>query len=153
MRAAVLLGLPLALACGDTVADLVVSGAGGQPSVCEEGACPPAAPFCDTASSACVGCRSSVDCTQEEALVCHPTRRECVECLDDTYCREPGESCNLALGRCALPCTEQADCARDRDTTCSAALRICVECSNDADCLDPGEPRCVRAECAGDDDS
>jgi hypothetical protein len=152
VRALVLLALPLALACGDTVADLVVSGAGGQPGVCEEAACPPATPFCDAASGACVGCRSSVDCTQDEALVCHPTRRECVQCLDDLYCGEPGETCNVALGRCALPCTEQADCALDPETACSTTLGICVECSTDADCPDPGE-RCVRAECTGGDES
>lgn len=147
MRAWLLSLALLGPACGDTVADVVVSPGTPAGAPCSEETCSTERPHCDSSPQRCVECRTSVDCTRDEALVCDPVRKECVECLDDSYCRDPGERCAPGLGRCAVPCQAEADCAIDEETTCSPGLGICVECSTDTDCRDPGEPVCRRAEC------
>lgn len=102
---------------------------------CTDGACVPAAGFCDPCGGGCVG----------ERPVCDFVTRECVQCAQGTPCPE-GTICDE--GTCVEPppgveCNSGLDCREEAEPYCIEQL--CFACRNDADC-DVGAA-CVDGAC------
>ncbi len=102
---------------------------------CADGACVPAAGFCDPCGGGCVG----------ERPVCDFFTAECVQCAAGTPCEE-GTICDE--GTCVEPppgveCNSGLDCRDEARPYC--AEQQCVICRNDADC-DVGAA-CVDGAC------
>lgn len=105
---------------------------------CTDGACVPAAGFCDPCGGGCVG----------ERPVCDFFTAECVQCAAGTPCAE-GTVCDE--GTCVEPapgveCLSGLDCRDEARPYCAEEEQLCVACRNDADC-DVGAA-CVDGACA-----
>jgi hypothetical protein len=101
------------------------------------------------------GCSHDDDC-QLASLHCDPTSGECVACVDDSQCTQPGltrcdsalhtcvqcgvdgdctpDVCESVTHQCVAPCLDGGGCPASAPT-CSMPRALCVRCSGDADCV------------------
>jgi len=101
---------------------------------CADDVCPPysTSPFCN-------GCVYDGDCaSNEEAKVCNPDTKRCVECRRTPDCRN-NKVCNMATQRCATSCDRNDDCNGDsKQSFCNLEHHVCVACNWEGDCLSYG---------------
>ncbi len=117
----------------------------------------PAAPNCDTATGACVGCLSNTNCTgatpicdatAQTCRACQPadctgakpvcetsgtSAGQCVQCDTDANCSGSTPICDATSHSCR-GCTANADCASGTNKACDAATGLCVACMTNTDC-------------------
>lgn len=121
------------------------------------------APFCDTKIGACVGCRTTADCSAPRP-VCEPTRQQCSECQSRADCAKAAPACNLQNGNCE-ECLVDADCGNGRacgpdhqcrelctsndfcvnspaGPICNLSTGVCGQCASAKDCTNPATPVC-----------
>ncbi len=91
--------------------------------------------------------------------MCNSVTGYCVDCLNDSHCYDPGESCQ-ADGTCGTNsgCSSNFDCS---GLVCDSSSRQCVQCLSSADCpvgqtcrdsqcftTDGGDPQCsMQSDC------
>jgi hypothetical protein len=91
---------------------------------------------CDTATSKCVGCKATADCSTEKfSKLCDTTATSCVECLATSDCTTGslGNTCNTTKHWCT--CAADADCATNPNgKVCDTGYTDQCVCSADTDC-------------------
>jgi hypothetical protein len=106
---------------------------------------------CDPGSGECVACVDDSQCVEPGSKRCDPTLNRCVPCELDSDCY-PGEVCEGFTHRCVTPCTVAGDCP-SRAPICSQGL--CASCTSSADCNSVNSPVCDQrigrcVECVSD---
>ncbi len=138
--------------------------------------CAPEAPFCNTATGACVVCRHAGHCSTKDArcvggkcaapipcksdkdcgavvAVCDAKAGVCVDCLSDADC-DAGTTCKANNCMPKPPgCSSSKDC-KAFGQVCDKAAGVCAECIGIEDCEDKQHCKdglCLPAACAKDE--
>ena len=66
--------------------------------------------MCDLLGGSCIECTNDTECREPKRPACG-AERECVECTSDAHCTEPGKrACLASTQRCA-ECTNDSHCS------------------------------------------
>jgi hypothetical protein len=97
-------------------------------------------PTDDSGSVPVTACSSDKMCAAA-GMLCDPNRHLCVECIDDTSCKNG----TCTQGHCVTvqTCTNSLDCAMGH--VCDKTQNRCVECVMDSDC--PAMHTCAANSC------
>ena len=96
---------------------------------------------CDEVSGICVDCNKDADCqvgdpTRENGS-CNPRTFRCVDCVDNSGCRDLERStCDKDAFRC-VDCLNELDCDDETKPACYMPMRVCVPCLENRHCHDP----------------
>jgi Cys-rich repeat protein len=119
----------------DAAPDAAPSSAGCS----SDGDCRLAGLHCDPLSRQCVACVSNDQCTQPGHRVCDSALHLCVECGVNGDC--PGGVCEPTRNRCVPSCVDGGLCPYN--FLCNQRTGMCVGCTNDADCATARSPGLV----------
>jgi hypothetical protein len=86
---------------------------------------------CDPASGQCVACVEDSQCTQPGLPRCDSTLQQCVQCGLPDDCAS-GQICEPTSHTCLTSCADGGACPGG--TVCSQPRGVCVGCSGDPDC-------------------
>jgi hypothetical protein len=110
--------------------------------------CPEATLHCDTGSGQCVPCVVDTQCTQPGLGRCDAALHECVACGVAGDC-SGGQVCEPTSHTCLTSCADGGACPAG--ASCDTARGVCIGCTSDADCAsaaaghvcDTGSGQCV----------
>ena len=148
------------LACGscgtETWSFDADAGAGSEaaaPGCTNDTECTPSTLHCDPASGQCVACVNDSQCTQPGLPRCDTALQQCVQCGVTGDC-PPGDVCEPSSHTCLVSCADGGVCPAG--TQCSQPRAVCVGCGGNADCVNASTgPVCDAAsglcvECTSD---
>ncbi len=115
----------------------------GRPRCSTDADCGLSSLHCDTASGDCVACVTDTNCTDPGFPRCDFAIHRCVECGISTDC-PVGEYCENQTRRCVPRCQDPDECPLSRPFCDKVNVR-CYECLTDTDCLPLLLPRCDTA--------
>ena len=106
--------------------------------------CPSSSLHCDPASGQCVACVEDSQCTQPGLPRCDSALQQCVQCGVTGDCTA-GQVCEPATHTCLSSCADGGPCPSG--TLCNQARGVCVGCTVDADCASAtGGPVCDTSD-------